>query len=428
MSNLTAKRIARLKEPGRYRDKTIPGLYFQISTEGGRSFVFRYERNGRERMMGLGPTHTISLATARERARFARQQLLDGIDPLDARNGEKQAKAAEAARSKTFRECADDYLNANRANWRSAKHAAQWDSTLKKYAFPIIGALPVAEIDTAILIKVLEQETGGGPLWTTKQETASRLRGRMETILSWATVRGLRSGDNPARWRGHLKEALARTNGHKHHPSLPFAELPAFMAELKAREGIASRALEFLILTTTRTNEVIAARWDEIDHREKVWTIPGSRMKSGREHRVPLPHQALALLKKLPRESEFVFIGGRAGHHLSNMAMLQVMKVLRPTYVPHGFRATFRTWAAERGLPRDIAEAALAHVTKDKTEAAYQRGDLLERRREMMAAWATFCFASGEGATVTPLKRRTKRATESPVFPAKSRGSTFSAG
>ncbi len=406
MSNLTAKAIERLKEPGRYRDRTIPGLYFQISTGGGRSFVFRYERNGHERMMGLGPAHTIPLAKAREKARYARQQLLDGIDPLDARNAERQAKAAEAARSKTFRECADDYLNANRANWRSAKHAAQWEYTLKKYAFPIVGALPVAEIDTAIVIKVLEQETDDGPLWMTKQETASRLRGRIETILSWATVRGLRSGDNPARWRGHLKEALARTNGRKHHASLPFAELPAFMVDLKGREGIASRALEFLILTTTRTNEVIAARWDEIDDREKVWTIPGSRMKSGREHRVPLPHQALALLKKLPREGEFVFIGGRAGRHLSNMAMLQVMKALRPAYVPHGFRATFRTWAAERGFSRDIAEAALAHVIRDKVEASYQRGDLLERRREMMAAWGTYCCAPAKGATVTSLSRR----------------------
>jgi len=386
---LSAKGVANLKKPGRYGDGH--GLCLQITPSGVKSWLLRYERNGRERWMGLGPLHTVSLQEARERARKARGQLLDGIDPLDARQQEQSLRAFETAKAITFEQATTAYFNTHERKWRNDKHRAQFLSTLKAYAFPKIGRLSVADIDTGRVLSCIE------PIWQDKTETASRVRGRIEAVLDWATVRGYRTGDNPARWRGHLAEVLpAREQLQKtvHHPALPFVELPAFMEGLREREGVAARALEFTILTAARTGETIGARWDEINLAEKTWTIPPGRIKGGREHRVPLSDCAIEIVQNLPREAKnpFVFIGpGRGG--LSNMAMAAVLKRMRRDDITvHGFRSTFRDWAAERtNYQNQIVEMALAHVIGNKVEAAYRRGDLFDKRRQLMAEWAKFC-------------------------------------
>jgi len=341
--------------------------------------------------MGLGPLHTVSLQEARERARKARQQLLDGLDPLEARRVERTKAALEAAKAVTFEEAAIAYFAARQASWNNAKHRAQFLATLREYVFPKLGKLAVADIDLGSLLAVLE------PIWPTKTETASRVRGRIEAILDWATVRKLRSGDNPARWRGHLEHVLparARLAKPKHHAALPYAEIPTFMAAVRKRDGIAARALEFVILTAARTGEVIGARWSEIDLDEQVWKVPADRMKASREHRVPLSDRAIEILQAIPREAKnpFVFIGPRRGG-LSNMAMAAVLKRMnREDITVHGFRSTFRDWAAERtNYQNHIVEMALAHVVGNKVEAAYRRGDLFNKRRRLMAEWTEFC-------------------------------------
>jgi integrase len=394
---LTTKRVARLKKPGRYADGH--GLYLQVMSPTNRSWLLRYDRNGRgERWMGLGPLHTIDLKEARERARKARQQLLDGIDPLDARKEQRAAQALAAARALTFEQASRQYFDQHERKWRNDKHRAQFLSTLQTYAFPRIGRLSVADIDTGLVLKVLE------PIWPDKTETANRVRGRIEAVLDWATVRGYRTGDNPARWRGHLDNVLpARGQLQKvnHHAALPFNNLSEFMAALAEREGIAARALEFTILTAARTGEVIGATWDEIDLKEKVWTVPAGRIKGGREHRVPLSAPALEILKALPREENnpFVFIGPRACG-LSNMAMASVLSRMGRDETVHGFRSTFRDWAAERtAYPNHVVEMALAHVVGDKVEAAYRRGDLFAKRARLMADWAKFCATKPAAAS-----------------------------
>lgn len=386
---LTTKRIARLAKAGRYGDGH--GLYLQVASRANRSWLLRYERGGRERWMGLGPLHTIDLQEARERARRARQQLLDGIDPLEARSAARAASALAAAKAITFEAAAQSYFDAHERSWKNAKHRAQFLSTMTAYVYPKIGKLSVAAIDTGLVLKCIE------PIWADKTETANRVRGRIEFVLDWATVRGYRTGDNPARWKGHLAEALpARDKIQKteHHAALSFDELPAFGAELKRREGTAARALEFLILTAARTGEVIGATWDEIDLKTKVWTVPAGRIKGGKEHRVPLSEQALEILRLLPTEKDnpFVFIGSSQGTGLSNMAMAAVLKRMGRTDITvHGFRSTFRDWAAERtNYPNHVVEMALAHVVGDKVEAAYRRGDLFDKRRRLMADWGKF--------------------------------------
>jgi integrase len=364
----------------------------QVSRWRTKAWLFRFERDGRERQMGLGPVSTLSLAEARERARECRKILLDGRDPIQVRNAERIQRRTETARGVTFKECAERYIAAHEASWRNEKHREQWKSTLARYAYPIIGGLSVSAIDTALVVKVIEA------LWATKPETATRLRGRVESVLNWATVRGFRAGDNPARWRGHLDKLLparGKVKPVKHQAALPYAEIPTFMADLRSRDGISARALELTILTAGRTGEVIGARWSEFDVEAKVWTIPAERMKGGREHRVPLNDRAVAILTALPREGDgdgFVFIGARADRPLSNMAMLELMRGLRPGYVPHGFRSTFRDWAAETtNYQNHIVEMALAHVVGDRVEAAYRRGDLFEKRRRLMGDWARYC-------------------------------------
>lgn len=403
---LTVKRIAKLKEPGRYRDDH--GLYLQVMSPTNRSWLLRYERNGRgERWMGLGPLHTIDLKEARKRARKARELLLDGIDPLDARKAQRTAQALAAARTITFERAAQAYFEAHERGWKNAKHRAQFLSTLRTYAYPRIGKLPVAEIDVGLVLKVIE------PIWQDKTETANRVRGRIESVLDWATVRGYRTGDNPARWRGHLSEVLpGREDIQKteHHPALPFTDLPEFMSALRQRDGVAARALEFTVLTAARTGEAIGATWKEIDFKENAWTVPAGRMKASKEHRVPLSNRAVELLRALPREKNnpFVFIGPRMGG-LSNMAMASALgRMGRDDITVHGFRSTFRDWAAERtNYPNHVVEMALAHVVGDKVEAAYRRGDLFAKRVRLMNEWARFCAKpTRRGAKVIPLRKR----------------------
>ena len=406
---LSAKRVAHLKKPGRYGDGH--GLCLQITPSGVKSWLLRYERAGRERWMGLGPLHTVSLQEARERARKARGQLLDGLDPLEARKAEHTRRALEAAKTITFEDAAVAYFNDHEKKWTNAKHRAQFLSTLKAYAFPTIGRLSVADIDTGLVLKSIEE------IWRTKTETASRVRGRIEAVLDWATVRGYRTGDNPARWHGLISEVLpARGKAQKtvHHAALPFAELPAFMAALRECEGgVGSRALEFTILTAARTGETLGARWTEIDFDEKMWKVPADRMKASREHRVPLSDRAIEILQAMPRETKnpFVFIGSRRGG-LSNMAMAAVLKRMnRDDITVHGFRSTFRDWAAERtNYQNQIVEMALAHVVGNKVEAAYRRGDLFNKRRRLMAEWARYSGSEPmtQAAVITPIRRGAK--------------------
>jgi integrase len=386
-NRLNALKVARLKEPGRYGDGG--GLLLQVSKWGTKAWLFRYERNGRERQMGLGPLHTISLAEARELATEKRKLLLRGLDPIDERNTERTARRLEVAKAMTFDQCAAAYIADNKVAWRNPKHRQQWVNTLKSYVTPVMGALPVQAIDTALVTKVLQ------PIWTAKPETASRVRGRIETVLNWAKAHGFRDGDNPARWKGHLDSLLparSKVQAVRHHPALPYADLPTFMAELRARNGISALALEWTILTCVRTGETVGARWSEVDH--ESWTVPAARMKGGRDHRVPLCDRALQILEAVPREagSDFIFPGGRAKAPISNMAMLELLRGMRPGLTVHGFRSTFRDWAAEKtNYQNHVVEMALAHVVGDKVEAAYRRGDLFEKRRRLMNDWAKFC-------------------------------------
>ncbi|WP_175963667.1 tyrosine-type recombinase/integrase [Burkholderia pyrrocinia] len=389
INKLSATQVNKLTKPGLYGDGA--GLYLQITQGGVKSWLFRYMKNGKARGMGLGPLHTISLADARTLALAARKQLLDGIDPLDAKEKHRASTKAAAAKTKTFDQCAEAYVAAHRSGWKNAKHADQWANTLETYASPHFGTFAVSVVDTALVMKALE------PIWKEKTETASRVRGRIESVLDWATVRGYRTGENPARWKGHLDNLLPkRSKVHKveHHPALPYGEAPVFMTELRKLDSVSAKALELLILTATRTNEVLGARWDEFDLDASVWTIPADRMKAGKEHRVPLSKAAIRIFTamKTTRLSDYVFPGQRKGLPLSNMALLQLLKRMnRNDLTAHGFRSTFRDWIGETThYPREVAEAALAHLIKDKAEAAYARGDLFYKRAAMMQDWCDY--------------------------------------
>lgn len=403
MKQLTAMAVSKMKEPGLYADGG--GLYLRVGPTGAKSWIFRYMRSRRRRDMGLGPEHAISLADARLKAEELRKQLVEDQDPLQMRDDQRLARKLEAAKTVTFKECAEDYIKAHAPGWRNAKHGDQWRNTLATYAYPFIGDLPVQSIDTGLVLKVIS------PIWESKTETATRVRGRMESILGWATVRSYRSGDNPARWKGHLDHLLprrAKVQKVEHHPALPVEQMGAFMAALRKQDGIAAKGLELLILTAARTGEVMAARWAEFDLEKKLWTIPSERMKAGKEHRVPLSKAALSILKAMQEadlSDEFVFPGTRPKKPLSNMAFLQLLKRMkRADLTSHGFRSTFRDWAAERtNYPREVAEMALAHVVSDKVEAAYRRGDLLEKRYRLMEDWANFCAVEIREGNVLPI-------------------------
>ena len=392
---LSAKRVELAAKPGMHPDGH--GLYLRVGPAGAKSWVFRYRNNGRRHDLGLGAYHLVSLAEARKRATEQRRLLrLDGHDPLlTRRTGRDQATLA-AAKAMTFKACAEAYMAAHQAGWRNPKHRGQWTATLNAYVYPHFGDLPVQVIDVGLVMKSVE------PIWTEKPETASRVRGRIEAVLDWATARGYREGENPARWRGHLQNLLAprsKVRRVEHYAALPYSKIASFMAELCRQEGVAARALEFAILTAARTGEVIGAHWDEIDIARRLWTVSADRMKAGREHRVPLSDRAVEIIAEMKKHrldgQEFVFAGTRGGP-LSNMALLMTLRRMGyAALTTHGFRSTFRDWAAERSeFPSEVAEMALAHVVGDKVEAAYRRGDLFEKRRQVMEAWCRFCSTS----------------------------------
>jgi integrase len=398
-------------KPGRHADGG--GLYLLVKDTGARSWVFRYMLKGKARDMGLGPlsgSEAVSLTKAREDAEALRVELRKGIDPLL----ERKRKAAEAAAqvqaakvaSITFRAVAERYIADNRDSWKNAKHLQQWENTLATYVYPVIGDLPVADVGKAHVLEILE------PIWKAKPETASRVRGRIETVLDAATARELRTGDNPARWRSHLSHILPKrsrlTRGN--HAAMPYGDIPAFMERLRSRKAMAALALEFAVLTAARTGEVIGATWEEIDLAKKVWTIPANRMKAGKEHRVPLSPRAVEILEAVkPLGSAFLFPGERS-RGLSNMAMAMLLKRLETDATAHGFRSSFRDWAAETtAYPHEVCEMALAHTIGNKAEAAYRRGDLFEKRARLMADWATYCGkGSATGATVTPIRNNAR--------------------
>ncbi|KAA5603961.1 site-specific integrase [Roseospira marina] len=414
---LSARRIATLKEPGSYADGD--GLYLKITKDGGRNWVFRYQMDKRRREMGLGRLVDVSLAEARDLLTEARRHVREGRDPIDVRNAARAANATPAAGSgPTLRAFAADLIAAKAPAWRNPKHAAQWSATLETYAWPTIGDRPLDSVTTEDVLAILR------PIWAEKTETAKRVRGRLETVLDAARAMGLRTGENPARWKGHLDQILpapSRVSAVEHSPALPYAAMPAFWRRLRMTDGLGAKALQFAILTAARTGEVLGAtwdevgdgaaglgpdgpdpmaplRWDRVDATRLVWTIPAARMKAAKEHRVPLSAPAVELLRDLEAArvvhgggSPLVFPGQRKGRPLSNMAMLAVTRRMEVPAVPHGFRSTFRDWAGEvAGAPHEICEAALAHTKADKVVAAYQRGDFFERRRALMDAWAAF--------------------------------------
>lgn len=398
---LTAKEVQHATKRGLYPDGQ--GLCFQIARNGSRSWIMRYRIGERRRYLGLGVARDVTLAEARQRAATARAMLAVGQDPIEARHGRRAAAMLTAAKTVTFREAAASFIQAHGV---AAKSIAQWASSLDTYVNPVFGSLPVQAVDTGLVLKAIE------PLWSTKTETASRLRARIERILDWAKTRGYRDGENPARWDGHLENLLPqKTKVAKvvHHAALPFTEMATFMAALRQYPGTAARALEFAILTAARSGEVFGARWEEINLAAKVWTVPGARMKSGRDHRVPLSDQAMALLDALPGRTGIVFQSPRAGYPLAKMAMLAVLQRMggATNVTVHGFRSTFRDWAGDRTeFARDVVEAALAHVIGNKAEAAYRRSDALEKRRRLMQAWADVCAGKVQSsAEVIELRR-----------------------
>ena len=400
---LTALAVTRATEKGMYADGG--GLYLHVSANGAKSWIYRFMLDKRPREMGLGGTNTISLAEARDMALECRKLRRDRIDPIEARRVRRQRAQLDDARSMTFRDCAERYIAAHKAGWRSPKSLAAWEGTLASFVYPVFGKLAVQAIDTALVMKAIE------PIWATKPETAGRVRGRIESILDYAAVRAWREGENPARWRGHLEKLLpkkTKVRAVEHHPALPFAELPAFMDALQRENGAAARALEFAIATAARTGEVIGARWGEIDLAGKLWTIPSARMKGGREHRVPLSDAALTIIEAMPRgeRDDYVFPGGKSSRPLSNMAMLALLRRMKRTDLTvHGFRSTFRDWAAERtSFQNEVIEMALAHAVGDKVEAAYRRGDLFDKRRRLMEAWAAYSQSGPAAGEVVPIR------------------------
>lgn len=421
---LTALDVKRLVHPGGKRNVMfavggVPGLHLQLTPNNGRSWVLRTVVGSKRRDIGLGGFPGITLSMARDKAREARAKIENGIDPVEARKAAKAALVAVQSRGLTFAQAVDRALSAKLDAFKNAKHRQQWENTLAAYATPILGKMLVQDITTQDVLRVLQ------PLWADKTETASRLRGRIEAVLSWATVAGHRTGDNPARWAGNLKELLpapSKVAVEGNHPALTLDDVPAWFAALQAREGFGARAVEFLALTASRSQEVRGALWDEIDLDAAIWTIPGARMKMGKEHRVPLSARAVALLKALPRLdcNPLVFPASRGGQ-LSDMTLSAAMKrihqaevdggrtgfldrVSKRPAVPHGLRSTFRDWVAERTTyPGDMAEFALAHRISNAVEAAYRRGDMIEKRRRMMADWSNFMAGQARAANVVNL-------------------------
>ena len=392
MHKLTARSLDKLiKEasPGLIGDGG--GLYLQVGKTGGLSWLYRFQLNGSRRAMGLGKHPEVSLAQARDRAASARKQVADGIDPIEAKEHAQLAAKAAQNKALTFQQCAAEYIDAHRSSWKSIKHAQQWENTLSTYAYPFIGDKPVSAVTTDDVLTILK------PIWASKNETASRVRNRIELIIAAAKARKRFEGENPAQWKGHLDKLLAKRKQVaqvEHHAALPYSQLPTFWRNLETAEGMAAKALQFTILTACRTSEVLNAQWSEMDLASALWTIPASRMKARREHKVPLSDAAVAVLERLARvqDNPFVFPGMKEGRPLSNLAMLMLLRRMDLGHLTvHGFRSSFRDWAAEEtAFPNMVAEMALAHTVGSAVEAAYRRGDLLEKRRAMMQAWADY--------------------------------------
>jgi integrase len=407
MARLTDLRC-RTAAAGTYSDGG--GLLLRVRTNAAgvtKAWTYRYTVDGKQTWLGLGGYPDVSLAQAREKAADARKLRADGNDPLVAKRAERASlsqQRAEQLRSLTFDQAAAQYIQSHRAGWRNHRHAQQWQETLRTYCSPVFGSGDVADVDLALVLKALE------PMWRTVPETASRVRGRIELILNWAKARGLRSGENPAAWRGNLQHLLPRPSKLKavrHHSSLPYADLPAFMATLRELDGVAAAAMQFLILTAARSSEVRNAKWSEVNLATGVWAIEGSRMKSGRPHRVALSEQAMDVLRDMAAraENEFIFPGARRAS-LSAGALDWLLRYrLKLGFCAHGMRSSFRVWAAERtAYPREIIEACLAHQTASAVEQAYLRTDHLERRRQLMQAWGRFCDSPASSQVVVPLR------------------------
>jgi integrase len=417
--NLTVKRIAKLLrngQPGRHRDGEVRGLYLCIGGKRNANWQLRYELHRRAHWMGLGSAFEFSLKDARERANKHRQQLADGNDPLQLKRAERAAKAATALSVKTFKQCAEDFIETHQSKWKSAKHGAQWKSSLATHVYPKIGNLDVRDIGRPHILNILEQKIEAqlghpaGQFWKVRTVSADRVRNRIELILNFAAARGYRNGDNPARWEDlkHILPQPAKVAPVEHHAAMPYAAVPTVVAELRRREGVAARALEFLILTAARTGEVLNATWNEIDLEDKVWIIPAERMKGGAEHRVLLSPQCITLLRGLYREdgNPYLFIGQRQ-LRLSDTALSVTLERLGRDETVHGFRSSFSDWAHERTSHSDhTIEISLAHKVGNKVEQAYRRGAMFDKRRRLMADWARYCTTAPaqRSATVTTLR------------------------
>lgn len=412
---LTALEVGRLKGPGLYPVGNPPGLYLQVVPSGARTWIYRAMMAGKRRDMGLGGFPGVTLAAAREAAREARQAISEGADPIEARKAAKREAVEAAASRVTFQWCAEQYIAAHRAGWKNAKHADQWANTLQTYAYPVLGDMLVSGIKLEHVMRVLD------PIWLTKNETASRLRGRVEKVLDWAKVAGYRAGDNPAAWKGNLSASLPKPSKvqaptKKHHPAVQVAQVGLFARDLRALDGTAAKALEFTLLTAARTEEVLSMVWGEVDLSERVWTAPAGRTKGSKTHRYPLSEQALRVLEAMmPGDAgAYVFKGrkrkGNTNTRLSDMAMVAVMR--RMGYkdrdgrvcVPHGLRSSLRDWGGDfTTYPRELLETALSHTVGNETERAYRRSDALEKRRVLMQDWANYCDkvgSAGAGAGV----------------------------
>jgi len=401
LTSKTVEKLAKAAMAGLTNDGD--GLYFKVGKTGGTSWIFRFKIAGKSRDMGLGRYPEVGLAEARDKATEARKLSKAGTDPLAVRDAERETqritRQAEAARAVSFREVASAYIAAHRAGWKNAKHAQQWESTLATYAHPTIGALPPQDVTTGHVLEILQ------PIWTTKPETASRVRNRIELVLDAAKARNLRQGENPARWRGHLDKLLpkrSKVRVVKSHAAMAWGELPTFMAELAKQEALSARALELTILTACRTSEILNATWGEIDLNSRTWTIPSERMKAGKAHRVPLSDAAMGMLDRVPHleGADYLFPGTKDGKPLSNQAMTMTLRRMGKGHLTvHGFRSTFRDWAAEcTPYPREVCELALAHRIADGAEAAYWRSDIFEKRRALMEDWARYVLPADNTA------------------------------
>lgn len=398
-----AYQVSKLKKPGLHAIGGVSGLYLRVKESGARSWALRIVIGGRRREVGLGGYPTVTLEKARQYARDTRDQIRQGVDPIAAKREARDALRAADAKRLTFKQAVHAFLKSKTPEFKNEKHAKQWQATLNTYAIPKIGALTVNQIELAHVVSVLE------PIWKNKTETASRLRGRIEAVLSWATVGGFRAGDNPARWKGNLEHVLPKPSKLwrvRHHPALPWQKIGAFMADLRKRGGTGARALEFAILTAARSGEVRLATWDEIDTASKVWTVPGERMKAGKPHRVPLSEPALKLLKNLPLQegSDYVFQATRGGP-LSDMSLSAVCRRMEVNAVPHGFRSSFKDWVRSvTSYADEVSELALAHVGSDATRVAYARDELLPKRARLMRDWAKFCGTVPSEAEVLTIR------------------------